>query len=231
MEIWAGPFLSSTENIIPNRVISPPMTSSFITLEGIDGCGKSILAKIIVGRLRGAGMTVTQTREPTRSWLGGAVRRSYREEISPYTEAFLFLADRATHTLWIKDQMALGKVVVSDRYSDSTVAYQAALLHQKLGGDTNEYMRWLLEMSKPVILRPDITLLLDVDPKVSLKRLSGRKEIEKFETLENLRQVRRNYLELAKMDDRIKIIDASKSITEVKVDIFKVLGKHFGVEL
>ncbi|MFO7618721.1 MAG: dTMP kinase [Thermoplasmata archaeon] len=207
------------------------MTSGFITLEGIDGCGKSVLAKIIVGRLRGAGMRVTQTREPTRSWLGGAVRRSYREEISPYTEAFLFLADRATHTLWIKEQMALGKVVVCDRYSDSTVAYQAALLHQKLGGDTDEYMRWLLDMSRPAIIPPDITLLLDVDPKVSLKRLKSRKEMEKFETLENLRQVRRNYLELARMDGRIKIIDASKSITDVKEQVFTVLGQHFGIEL
>jgi dTMP kinase len=207
------------------------MTSGFITLEGIDGCGKSVLAKIIVGRLRGKGMKVTQTREPTRSWLGGAVRRSYRAEISPYTEAFLFLADRATHTVWIKEQMALGKVVVSDRYSDSTVAYQAALLHQKLGGDTDEYMRWLLDMSRPVIIKPDLTLLLDVDPKTSLKRLSGRKEIEKFETLENLRQVRRNYLELARMDDRIKIIDASRSITDVKNDIFEVLGRHFQMDI
>ncbi len=207
------------------------MTSGFITLEGIDGCGKSVLAKIIVGRLRGNGMKVTQTREPTRSWLGGTVRRSYRAEISPYTEAFLFLADRATHTLWIKEQMALGKIVVCDRYSDSTVAYQAALLHQKLGGDTDEYMRWLLDMSRPVIIKPDLTLLLDVDPKISLKRLSGRKEIEKFETLENLRQVRGNYLELARMDDRIKIIDASKSITEVKEQIFAVLGRHFQMEI
>jgi dTMP kinase len=105
------------------------------------------------------------------------------------------------------------------------------LLHQKLGGDAGEYMRWLLEMSRPVIIRPDITLLLDVDPKISLGRLKSRTKMEKFETLKNLRQVRKNYLELASLDDRIKIIDASKSIAEVKAEIFEVLGQHFGINL
>lgn len=205
--------------------------SGFITLEGIDGCGKSSLAGIISGRLMEAGFRVELTAEPTRTWLGDAVRRSYGEDVSPYTEAFLFLADRATHTEWIRKRIAEGKLVISDRYSDSTVAYQAAHLHQKLGGKPSDYIRYLMEVSMPVIQRPDLTLLLDADPEISLKRLGGRSELEKFENLDNLRLVRQNYLDIARMSDHVRTIDASKDIAEVRESIFNALGRHFGIEL
>ena len=200
-------------------------------MEGIDGCGKSSLASIIASRLMEAGFSVELTSEPTRTWLGDAVRRSYNEDVNPYTEAFLFMADRATHTDWIIKKMAEGKMVLSDRYSDSTVAYQAALLHQRLGGRSSDYIQYLTEMSKPIIRTPDITLLLDIDPEMSLKRLGGRTELEKFENLENLRMVRQNYLEIAKASNHFRVVDASKNIVEVKEQAFKVIGKHYRIDL
>ncbi|MBA3046470.1 MAG: dTMP kinase [Candidatus Thermoplasmatota archaeon] len=207
------------------------MKSGFITLEGIDGCGKSSLTGELVKRLAAAGFSVELTLEPTRTWLGDAVRRSYTEEINPYTEAFLFLADRATHTDLIRKKMAEGKLVISDRYSDSTVAYQAALLQHKLGGDSRDYMKWLLEISQPVILKPDVTLLLDIDPEKSLARLGNRTELEKFENMENLRQVRQNYLDLAANSDVIHVIDASESKDVVLEAVIGVIGKNFDVKL
>jgi dTMP kinase len=199
------------------------MVSGFITFEGIDGCGKSTVASIIAERLKEQGKKVELTLEPTKTWLGEAVRRSYTEEINPYTEAFLFLADRATHTDWIKEKMSQGNIVISDRYSDSTVAYQAAQFHQKLGGPVPEYLKWLQETSQPVIIIPNLTLLFDIDPEVSLARLTGRAEMEKFETLENLKLVRENYLAIAKDSPHFKIIDSSKSLEEVTQEVWNII--------
>ena len=202
------------------------MVSGFITFEGIDGCGKSTVSRLIGQQLQNDGLHVQLTLEPTRTWLGEAVRRSYTEEINPYTEAFLFLADRATHTDWIKEKMDHGNIVISDRYSDSTVAYQAALFHQKLGGSMPEYLKWLQEVSQPVIIKPNLTLLMDIDPEVSLARLSGRGKMEKFETLENLKLVRKNYLTIAKNSAHFKIIDASKSLEEVTEEVWKIINQE-----
>ena len=199
------------------------MDSGFITFEGIDGCGKSTVASIIAERLKEQGKNVELTLEPARTWLGEAVRRSYKEEIHPYTEAFLFLADRATHTNWIKEKMSQGNIVISDRYSDSTVAYQAAQFHQKLGGSMPEYLKWLQETSQPVIITPNLTLLFDIDPEISLARLTGRAEMEKFETLENLKLVRENYLAIAKDSPHFKIIDSSKTLEEVTREVWDII--------
>jgi len=151
------------------------------------------------------------------------VRRSYTENIHPYTEAFLFLADRATHTDWIKEKMSQGNIVISDRYSDSTVAYQAALFHEKFGGSMPEYVKWLQEVSQPVIITPNITLLLDIDPEVSLARITDRAEVEKFETLENLKLVRENYLAIAEGSVHFRIIDSSKTLEEVTEEAWNLI--------
>lgn len=190
----------------------PPV---FVTFEGVDGCGKTTICKRIASHLKKAGKKITVTREPTDTWLGDAVRQSYKVKTSPYTETFLFLADRATHTDRIKNRMAKGRHVFSDRYSDSTVAYQAVLLHRELGGPMKEYRDWLLSINKQIILEPDLTLLFDVDPKVSLKRLTHRSERSKFERLKYLNLVRENYLAVAEKEKRIKIIDASLPFKDV----------------
>ncbi|MCK5396766.1 MAG: dTMP kinase [Thermoplasmata archaeon] len=202
------------------------MVSGFITFEGIDGCGKSTVARLIGERLEAQGINVELTLEPTRTWLGDAVRRSYTEDIHPYTEAFLFLADRATHTNWINEKLSSGNVVISDRYSDSTVAYQAAQFHQKLGGPMPDYVKWLQEVSQPIIRTPDLTLLLDIDPEVSLARLGGREEMEKFETLDNLKLVRENYLAIAEDSPHFRIIDATKTVEEVTEEVWGIINQE-----
>lgn len=187
----------------------------FITFEGVDGCGKTTICKRITSHLKRNGHKITLTMEPTQTWLGDAVRQSYRVKTSPYTEAFLFLADRATHTDWIKARMSKGRHVISDRYSDSTVAYQAALLHKELGDPMKNYRDWLLSINEPVILKPTMTLLFDVDPKISLKRLTNRNERSKFERLKYLENVRENYLAIAEKSKHVKIIDASRPFKDV----------------
>ena len=202
------------------------MVSGFITFEGIDGCGKSTVARLITERLEREGVDVILTQEPTDTWLGDAVRRSYTEKIHPYTEAFLFLADRATHTRWIEEILHNGSVVISDRYSDSTIAYQAALFHQNFGGPMPEYIKWLWDVSKPIIRVPDITFLFDIDPQVSLERVGNRGKKEKFETLENLRQVRENYLAIAEDSSHFRIIDAGKTLDEVTAEVWAIIERE-----
>ena len=199
------------------------MVNGFITFEGIDGCGKSTVASIIADRLEKEGVDVILTQEPTKTWLGDAVRRSYTEDIHPFTEAFLFLADRATHTKWIKEKLYQGNFVISDRYSDSTVAYQAALFHQDLGEPAEVYIEWLQNISKPVIRVPNITFLFDIDPEISLQRVGGRGEKEKFETLENLKQVRANYLAIAEDSPHFRIVDAALPLDEVVETVWKII--------
>ena len=104
------------------------MRGRFITFEGIDGAGKTTIIRRIEPELRSRGYRVVITTEPTRTWLGDAVKRSYDDDIGPLAETFLFLADRARHTIQIREWLARGATVVSDRYADSTYAYQGARL-------------------------------------------------------------------------------------------------------
>ncbi|MCK4266901.1 MAG: dTMP kinase [Thermoplasmata archaeon] len=191
------------------------MTGSFVTLEGIDGCGKSTVARKVSSILESEGVRVELTREPTDTWLGKAVKRSHQESVSPFTEVFLFMADRATHTDWVREKVSEGALVISDRYSDSTVAYQSASLHQEFGGSLEEHADWLLELNRKIMMVPDLTILLDIDPETSLGRLRGRKELSKFEHLEYLGLVRDNYLMIAKGEARMTIIDATGPIDDV----------------
>jgi len=183
--------------------------SPFIVLEGVDGCGKSTAAKSLVRRLGGRAVL---TREPTDSWIGRAVKRPEEEEVSPYRDALLFMADRAQHTIEISRMVARGKMVVSDRYYHSTVAYQTAYLRRRKQGDMFD---WLLDANLRISVNPDLTFLLDIPPEVGLKRISGRKESSRFERLSFLREVRSNYLRLAKLDESIIVIDGDRSTESV----------------
>jgi len=191
------------------------MDPIFVTFEGVDGSGKTTICRKVAAHLKREGHGITVTKEPTDTWLGETVKQSYRSRTSPYTEAFLFMADRATHTDWIKNRMSNGRHVFCDRYSDSTVAYQAALLHKELGGSMEKYRDWLLELNIKIILKPDLTLLFDVDPAISLKRLKGRGVRTKFERLKYLENVRENYLAIAASSKHIKVIDAGQPYKEV----------------
>ncbi len=189
------------------------MRGMFITFEGIDGSGKTRTAKKVARMLGNHGLPVVLTTEPTRTWLGDAVKRSYGERVSPFTEAMLFMADRATHTEWIKDQIRKGKMVISDRYCDSTYAYQCA----RLKGLVSDPMNWLKRMSAPFVIEPDLTILLDVEPQIGLRRIAPRKKKVHFEKEHFLKQVRKNYLRLAK-GRRFVVVDASRPFEKVVED-------------
>jgi len=170
------------------------MEGAFIVLEGIDGVGKTTISKRLGAWLEGRGRKAVLTAEPTEGWLGMAVRRANREDLDPRTEALLFTADRCQHTLAIERLLAEGKVVVCDRYYGSTVAYQGAALERGMGEGAVE---WLLAMNRPVMRRPDLTVLLTCDPGAAMRRVGARGDRSKFEREGYLSRVQEIYLMLA----------------------------------
>lgn len=182
------------------------MRGRFIVLEGIDGAGKSTLARSLAERLSDSA-DVVLTAEPSEGYVGDALRRAGGEESHPLLESLLFVADRAHHTHAIEGWLEEGMTVICDRYYASTLAYQTASL--------GEGMRpWLRELNDKVAIKPDLTLLLDIDPDGGMGRVNSRGESSKFEKTEYLREVRRQYLRLAE-EDGFRVIDASRRPEEV----------------
>jgi len=183
--------------------------AGLIILEGIDGCGKSTVAKRLAKAL---GENVVLTREPTDSWMGKAVKDGDGKEVSPYTDALLFMTDRAYHVTEMVEEIKKGKLIVCDRYYHSTVAYQTASLKRKGLGDN---FGWLLDANTRIAIKPDVTYLLRVPVDVALERMSDRPEKSRFEKAEFLQEVSTNYDRLASMDSTIVMIDATKDPDEV----------------
>ena len=155
-----------------------------ITLEGLDGSGKST----VLAGLRERHPAWTFTCEPTGSWYGDAVRRSVGSETAdPIAELFLFIADHAEHLrTTVRPTLASDGVVVSDRYIDSRVAYQAVTLT----GVIDDPARFIWGVHEPFTILPDLTVFLDVDPETAAERAGAT---NKFEEVAHLRQVRRRY--------------------------------------
>lgn len=193
--------------------------AGLVVLEGIDGCGKSTVAKEVARRL---GDRAVLTREPTDSWIGRAVKDGDGKEVSPYTDALLFMADRAQHTLEMVDLVRRGKLVVCDRYYHSTVAYQTAALRRKGLGDN---FAWLLDANLRISVRPDITFLLALPPERMPERISERAERSRFEKLDFLREVDQNYRRLAGSDDTIVVIDATLPVDEVVERVLRAVAE------
>ena len=200
-----------------------PLRGRFITLEGIDGAGKTTIAHRVESELRKKGHRVVLTTEPTRTWLGDAVKKSYDDDVGPLAETFLFLADRARHTVQIQEWLAKGALVVSDRYADSTYAYQGA----RLKGTVRNPIRWLQAVSAPAVIEPDLTILLDVSPRLGLRRIAGRKRKVRFEKERFLTEVAGNYRRLAK-GRRYVAIDGSRSAAEVTADVMRAIERRLG---
>jgi dTMP kinase len=183
-----------------------------ITLEGLDRTGNTTAWRALRDRYTGA----VFTREPTDSWYGEAVGRSIDDEdADPLAELFLYMADHADHlSRVIAPALAEGTTVVSDRYSDSRIAYQAATLADSPIPDPFDYVRSIHEpFSRP----PDATLYLDVDPETAAER-SG--ETNKFERADHLRVVREGYERLLAADpDRFVRIDATRPQAAVLADV------------
>lgn len=183
-----------------------------ITLEGLDGSGKTTAWRALRDRYPSA----VFTREPTDSWYGEAVRRSVDDDdADPLAELFLYMADHADHlSRVVRPALTDGSTVVSDRYSDSRIAYQAATLADSTLADPFEYVR---SIHDPVSRPPDATLYLDVDPETAAER-SGR--TNKFERVDHLRAVREGYERLLDEDpDRFVRVDATRPQAAVLDDV------------
>lgn len=178
-----------------------------VTLEGIDGSGKSSLHRSLQELL--ADLDPVFTREPGATWVGESVRRAIAEQIDPVTEATLFVADHAAHLAKvIRPALAQGRLVISDRYSDSRYAYQS----ETLQGIIPEPGKWLRDMHNGWTIIPDRTFLCVLPVDAALTRLKPDREREHFEKRETLEKVQNNYLEYARNEPtRFVIVDAMLS--------------------
>ena len=194
------------------------MRPALVTFEGIDGAGKTTISRRVYRTLRRRGVRAVLTSEPTRSWIGSVVRRAVRDDVGPFAESLLFLADRAVHTEEIRRWLRRGNVVLCDRYADSTYAYQGA----RLAGAIEDPIRWLQDLSSPFVVRPDVTILLRVSPGRGLKRIRTRTSRVRFERPAFLRAVARNYESLAQ-DPRFVVVDGGGPPREVAAAVLAVL--------
>ena len=182
-----------------------------ITLEGIDGSGKSSVCEILQEKYPSA----VFTREPTNSWYGEAVRRSISSpDADPLAELFLYTADHADHlSRVVLPALADGKLVISDRYSDSRYAYQGATLSSKL--DTP--IEFIKQVHAPWTRPPEYTFYLDVPPELGAERSGSN---NKFEQANYLRAVAENYEQLIRMDpDRYIRVDSTKGLETVAATV------------
>ena len=196
------------------------MRGLFVTFEGVEGSGKTTVAKAIAENLRQKGLTVTVTAEPGTTLVGRQIRQLLAtvDERTAWTETFLFLADRAEHVAKvIKPALERGEIVLCDRFTDSTIAYQGFGLGLPL--------EWLMQLNSIATngLVPDLTLLLDIDPEMGLKR-SRRETVFERRSLDFHQRVRWGYLWLAKQEPhRVKVIDASQPLESVLTQALRLV--------
>ena len=197
----------------------------FITLEGPEGSGKSTQIKRLAKHLESMGYPVITTREPGGTPIGDQIRqvlvRMENKELHPRTEILLFLSARAQLVeQLIKPALQDGKIILCDRYGDSTLAYQG----YGHGLDL-EKLRQMLDFATDH-LKPDLTILLDLDVKTGLMRKKAEDEWNRLDAYEVLfhERVREGYLQLAREEpERWRIVDASQSIEAVQEDLFRII--------
>ena len=189
-------------------------TGLFVCFEGGEGAGKSTQADLLKATLEHQGQTVLLTREPGGTPVGQTLRNIVLSpetgELSHRTEALIYAADKAEHVDdVIEPALARGEVVITDRYVDSTLAYQGA--GRDIAGDELEWIaRWATRD-----LRPHLTVVLDLEPQAGLDRFSERDRIES-ESLEFHQRVRSGFLTLAVSDaDHYLVLDARSPIDDL----------------
>jgi len=205
----------------------------FITLEGIEGSGKTTQIKKIAEFLGNKGYDCVITREPGGTRVGGKIRSILLDpesrDIEPVCELLLYVSDRVQHIKEVVNpSLAEGKTVICDRYFDATLVYQGYA--RGLSIDLITRLHELILEG----LKPDITILLDLPPEIGLlraweqidngSRSGGETRFEK-EALSFHEKIRKGYLELARLESqRFRVIDASQEKKKVQMDIEKVLA-------
>ena len=203
------------------------MKAKFITLEGIEGSGKTSSIKSITDLLDKRNISYIVTREPGGSSIGKELRAILLHpdtEISPEVELMLMLSDRKDHVeKIILPNLEKGNWVVSDRFMDSSIAYQ--------GGGRQLGKKFIISLSEYLNLpQPDLTLLFDLPVETSLSRVKARGELDRFEKeeLEFHKRIRNTYLDLAKNNsNRIEVIDSSKKIESMLNNVKQAIEKLF----
>lgn len=182
---------------------------AFICVEGLDGCGKTTQAKLLVNKLR-RDYDAVYTAEPSKGKIGRFIKKHYLHSSkrgSSIAEALLFAADRVEH---LEDEvlpaLKMGKVVVSDRYVYSSLAYQGA---------AGLNLEWIERLNEHA-LRPDLAIFIDVKPETVVQRLKPKKSV--MENLETQRKVHEVYVKFVEKGDLVRI-DGNKSKRAVAADI------------
>jgi len=201
------------------------MPAVLITVEGVEGSGKSTQCARLEQHLSGRGLQVVRTSEPDGTPLGLRVRALFEADgptPTPLTQTFLFMAARQEHvTRVIAPALARGAVVISDRYADATVAYQG----YGQGMDV-QTIRELNMLATGGVL-PDLTLVLDLDPAAGMRRIHGR-ALDAFERMDTAfhRRVREGYLEIARADkNRVVVLDADRDAAALHADVVRAVDE------
>lgn len=194
----------------------------FITLEGVDGAGKSTHLDYIAGKIRARGAELVVTREPGGTPLGEKLRALLlNDPMQPDTELMLMYAARAEHVAsLIKPALARGAWVLSDRFADASFAYQCG------GRGIDAGRMQALEDWTLAGFKPDLTLLFDVSAEVAESRRAQARAADRFEQEQAafFTRVRDAYLQRARVEpDRIQVIDASRSIESIRAELDRIL--------
>ena len=196
----------------------------FITFEGGDGCGKTTQIKLLDEYLRNKGFKTLITREPGSKGLGEKIREillNYEGEVSSRCESFLFLADRAQNIdCIVKPALDRGEFVICDRHTDSSVAYQ--------GYGRGLDIEGIKELNNIATggLKPDLTIVLDVDVETSQARVGAEKDRMESAGIVFFERVRKGYLEIAKQEpERVKVVDSTQSIEDIHKQILELIQK------
>ncbi len=217
--------------------MTKPRRGLFVTFEGIDGCGKSTQMRLLIDRLRASGHEVVETVEPGGTSIGRQIRRvlldARNQEIAPTTELLLYFASRAQNVdEVIRPAVDAGRIVVSDRYTDSTMVYQgfARGLGEQVVADLHRVACRGMD--------PDITIYLAIDLDTSLGRARARNdqvigesavETRMDEQSANFyRKVCEGYELLAAREPRYRKIDANRAVETIATDVWTAVAKQLG---
>ena len=200
----------------------------FITFEGADGCGKTTQLELAAKYLKDKGFNVLTTREPGAPGLGCELRKillHYDGYVSPKCESFLFLADRAQHIdTIVLPEIEKGTIVLCDRHTDSTVAYQG---YGK--GVDLEQIHYLNNLATSGH-KPDLTFVFDVDTETAQKRVGSEKDRMESEGIEFHKRVRNGYLQIAQKEpQRVKVVNANPSIETVFTSLKPLLDEFLNI--
>jgi dTMP kinase len=203
-------------------------SGKFITVEGIDGCGKTTQAEFIIDGLVEVGLSAKLVREPGGDPISESIRKLLlhaEESMSDRAEALLMIASRAQLTdKVILPQIIDGKWVVADRYADSTLAYQGG------GRGLSVNSLDMINEFGTYTLKPDLTFFIDISVDIANSRMRVERDRIEKEGNDFQQRVRDQYLKLSEKDsDRVVVINGDKSIDEIKADIWTHMKEKFKI--